>query len=87
MLLMGVVRLEGVRLITMQAIFKTGKQYNADLSASYNIGARYWYSLIVGDKHFSRVFVGKSSNDTLRTPLAWGLSPRLVDTLRNLMVS
>jgi hypothetical protein len=34
----------------MQAIFKTGKQYNADLSASYNIGARYWYSLIVGDK-------------------------------------
>ncbi|MFB2894481.1 IS200/IS605 family accessory protein TnpB-related protein, partial [Aerosakkonemataceae cyanobacterium BLCC-F50] len=62
------------------AVFKNGKQYNADLSASYNIGARYWYSLIVGDKHFSRVFVGKSSNDTLRTPVT-------LDTLRNLMVS
>ncbi|WP_219930047.1 hypothetical protein [Nostoc commune] len=62
------------------AVFKNDKQYNADLSASYNIGARYWYSLIVGDKHFSRVFVGKSSNDTLRTPVT-------LDTLRNLRVS
>ncbi|UKO98129.1 IS200/IS605 family accessory protein TnpB-related protein [Nostoc sp. UHCC 0870] len=70
------------------AVFKNGKQYNADLSASYNIGARYWYSLIVEDKHFSRVYarsagfanVGKSSNDTLRTPVT-------LDTLRNLMVS
>jgi len=24
------------------AVFMTGKTYNADLSASYNIGARYW---------------------------------------------
>ncbi|WP_315790303.1 IS200/IS605 family accessory protein TnpB-related protein [Fischerella sp. JS2] len=62
------------------AVFKNGKQYNADLSAAYNIGARYWYSLIMGDKHFSRVFVGKSSNDTLRTPVT-------LDTLRNLRVS
>ncbi|MCC5667289.1 IS200/IS605 family accessory protein TnpB-related protein [Nostoc sp. CHAB 5784] len=62
------------------AVFQNGKQYNADLSASYNIGARYWYSLIIGDKHFSRVFVGKSSNDTLRTPVTLG-------TLRNLLVS
>jgi len=35
--------------------FTTGKNYNADLNASYNIGARYWYGLIMGDKHFSRV--------------------------------
>lgn len=62
------------------AVFKNGKQYNADLSASYNIGARYWYSLIVGDKHFSRVYVGKSSDGTLRTPVT-------LDTLRNLTVS
>lgn len=62
------------------AVFKNGKNYNCDLSASYNIGARYWYAVILGDKHFSRVFVGKSSNDTLRTPVTLG-------TLRDLMVS
>ncbi len=27
-----------------QATFSTGKQYNCDLSASYNIGSRYWAS-------------------------------------------
>ncbi|HEU0198543.1 MAG TPA: IS200/IS605 family accessory protein TnpB-related protein [Nevskiaceae bacterium] len=30
------------------ATFKTGKHYNADLSASYNIGARYWYQRLTG---------------------------------------
>lgn len=60
------------------ALFKSGKQYNCDLSASYNIGARYWYCLIMGDKQFSRVFVGKSSNDTLRTPIT-------LDSLRSLL--
>ncbi|MEA5504309.1 hypothetical protein VB735_14535 [Halotia wernerae UHCC 0503] len=54
------------------AVFKNGKQYNADLSASYNIGARYWYAVIMGDKTFSRVFVGKSPNGTLRTPVTLG---------------
>jgi putative transposase len=62
------------------AVFRNGKQYNADLSASYNIGARYWYCVLMGDKSFSRVFVGKSSNDTLRAPVT-------LDTLRNLAVS
>lgn len=62
------------------AQFKNGKQYHADLSASYNIGARYWYAVIMGDRHFSRVFEGKSSHDTLRTPVTLG-------TLRDLMVS
>ena len=60
--------------------FTTGKRYNADLSASYNIGARYWYGLINGDKYFSRVYEGKSSHGTSRTPITLG-------TLRNLSVS
>ncbi len=30
------------------ATFKTGKRYNADLNAAYNIGARYWYSKLAG---------------------------------------
>ncbi|MCM0590881.1 MAG: transposase [Gloeotrichia echinulata IR180] len=62
------------------AKFATGKLYNADLSASYNIGARYWYCLIVGDKTFSRVFVSQSSNDTLRTPVT-------LDSLRSITAS
>jgi IS605 OrfB family transposase len=62
------------------AKFKNGKQYHADLNASYNIGARYWYCLFVGDKTFSRVFDSQSSDDTLRTPIVLG-------TLRNLCVS
>jgi IS605 OrfB family transposase len=57
--------------------FTTGKNYNCDLNASYNIAARYWYSLIMGDRHFSRVFEGKSSHDTLRTPVT-------LETLRSL---
>ncbi|NEO80878.1 transposase [Moorena sp. SIO4G3] len=61
------------------AKFKSGKQYHADLNASYNIGARYWYCLIVGDKNFSRVYDSKSSDGTLRTPIVLG-------TLRNLAV-
>ncbi len=60
------------------AKFSTGKQYNADLNAAYNIGARYWYCLIIGDRNFSRVFDSKSSDDILRTPIVLG-------TLRNLI--
>ena len=51
-----------------QAIFPNGKHYNADLSASYNIGARYWYAVLTNSK-FTRVWVGKSSSQTLRTPV------------------
>ncbi|MDV3002593.1 MAG: hypothetical protein N5P05_004248 (plasmid) [Chroococcopsis gigantea SAG 12.99] len=51
-----------------QATFKNGKQYNADLSASYNIAARYWYAILT-DSEFSRVWEGKSSSHTLRTPV------------------
>ncbi len=65
--------------------FPTGKLYHADLSASYNIGARYWYSYILGDKilggnYFSRVYEGKSSHGTLRTPVTLG-------TLRSLLAA
>jgi len=35
------------------ARFASGKQYNADLSASYNIASRYWYCVIMGDTTFS----------------------------------
>ncbi len=61
-------------------VLPNGKQYNADLSASYNIGARYWYSVLVGDKYFSRVFVSQSSTNTLRTPVC-------LETLRSLATS
>lgn len=57
-----------------------GKQYNADLSASYNIGARYWYSVLIGDKYFSRVYESQSSFGTQRTPVTLG-------TLRSLNAS
>jgi putative transposase len=60
-----------------QAIFQNGKRYNADLSASYNIGARYWYAVLTNSK-FTRVWVGRSSSHTLRTPVTlstlWELS-------------
>jgi hypothetical protein len=54
------------------ARFSTGKQYNADLNAAYNIGARYWYCTLMGDKTFSRVYDSKSSDGTLRTPVTLG---------------
>ncbi|MEA5498497.1 transposase [Limnoraphis robusta Tam1] len=60
-----------------QAIFENNLRYNADLSASYNIGARYWYAVLTNSK-FTRVWEGKSSSQTLRTPVTlstlWGLS-------------
>lgn len=60
-----------------QAIFQNGKRYNADLSASYNIGARYWYAVLTNSK-FTRVWEGRSSSQTLRTPVTlstlWELS-------------
>jgi putative transposase len=62
------------------ARFSTGKLYNADLNAAYNIGARYWYCTLMGDKTFSRVYDSKSSDGTLRTPVTLG-------TLRQLAVA
>ncbi len=52
--------------------FKTGKRYHSDLNASYNIAARYWYAVIMGDNSYSRVFEGKSSLGTQRTPVTLG---------------
>ncbi len=52
--------------------FSSGKRYHSDLNASYNIAARYWYAVIMGDETFSRVFEGKSSHGTQRTPVTLG---------------
>jgi IS605 OrfB family transposase len=51
-----------------QATFPNGKQYNADLSASYNIAARYWYAVLTNSE-FTRVWEGGNSSHTLRTPV------------------
>ena len=51
------------------ALFKSGKQYNCDLSASYNIGARFIYKLMGGnspeDEHGKRPYSSPRSRDTL----------------------
>ena len=67
--------------------FKTGKRYNADLSASYNIGARYWYSLLLGDKYFSRVYEDESFHGTSRTPITLGTlrSQRAVQRMNRIL--
>ncbi len=62
-----------------QATFANGKQYNADLSASYNIGARYWYAVLSNSK-FTRVWEGKSSSHTLRTPVTLSSLWRLIES-------
>ncbi|KYC39914.1 transposase [Scytonema hofmannii PCC 7110] len=54
------------------AKFPSGKFYNADLSASYNIAARYWYCVLIGDSTFSRVFVDRNSTNKSRTPITLG---------------
>lgn len=60
------------------ATFTNGKIYNCDLSASYNIAARYWYSEIVGDKFFTRVYQANAPDTTPRIPVTlaslWALS-------------
>lgn len=72
------------------ATFSTGKQYNCDLSASYNIGARYWASTnkkLVRRNDFESD-VGKSSRTEPRTrvslsslwpnpPKTWSKMPHL----------
>ncbi len=66
------------------AVFKSGKKYACDLSAAYNIAARYWYKVITKSQH-DRVWeispiavesrktktakLGKSSQHTLRLPV------------------
>lgn len=51
------------------ATFTTGKQYNCDLSASYNIGARYWaMKLKLIHCKDGQVVSGKSSDTTPRIP-------------------
>lgn len=60
-----------------QAIFSSGKKYNCDLSASYNIGARFIYKLCGGNS--PEDLQGKSSCKSLRSPVTlsilWRLPP------------
>ena len=52
-----------------EATFASGKQYNADLSASYNIAARYIaYKLKLTRRNDGRLSGGKSSSDKQRMP-------------------
>jgi hypothetical protein len=48
------------------ATFASGKKYNADLSASYNIGARYWLKLVRRNRNESGM--GKSTQPEQRMP-------------------
>ncbi|MEO1402801.1 MAG: IS200/IS605 family accessory protein TnpB-related protein [Cyanobacteria bacterium J06635_1] len=52
------------------AVFANGKQYNCDLSASYNIAARYWaYKLKLTRRKDGQVAKGRSSRATPRMPV------------------
>jgi IS605 OrfB family transposase len=52
------------------ATFSSGKQYNCDLSASYNIGARYWAKkLKLTRRNDGQLDDGKSSSSKRRTPV------------------
>ncbi|HSH84797.1 MAG TPA: transposase, partial [Guyparkeria sp.] len=52
------------------ATFQNGKQYNADLNASYNIGARYWaWKHKLTRRKDGQLSVGKSSPDKPRMPV------------------
>lgn len=52
------------------ATFSTGKQYNCDLNASYNIGARYWaMKLKLTDRKGQQSAQGKSSCAEPRIPV------------------
>ena len=59
------------------AVFSSGKQYNCDLSASYNIGARFIYKLCGGNS--PEDLQGKSSCKSLRSSVTlsvlWRLAP------------
>jgi len=50
------------------ATFSNGKQYNADLNASYNIGARFWFRKLNG-RNDREADQDKSSQSAHRTPV------------------
>jgi IS605 OrfB family transposase len=52
------------------ATFQTGKQFNADLNGSYNIGGRYWgYKLKLAYRNGCQLSSSKSSGDKQRMPV------------------
>lgn len=65
------------------ATFQTGKRYNCDLSASYNIAARYWaHKLKLTRRKDGRLLDGKSTFNKQRMPatlsLLWKPSSSIV---------
>lgn len=50
------------------AVFRNGKRYHADLNASYNIGARYWFKQLGGGNN-PECEAGKSLASQQRTPV------------------
>ena len=63
------------------ATFSTGKQYNCDLNASYNIGARYWAMVLkLTHRKDEQAASGKSSCAAPRIPVTlsslWGTQSR-----------
>lgn len=63
------------------AKFKSGKQYNCDLSAAYNIAARFWIKQKPTWRNRSGSALGKSSQTETRMPdllcSLWSQMPRL----------
>ncbi len=63
------------------ATFRTGKKYNCDLNASYNIGARYWAMVLkLTHRKDEQAAQGKSSCAAPRIPVTlstlWGTQSR-----------
>lgn len=68
------------------ATFSNGKRYNCDLSASYNIAARYWaFKLKLAYSNGRQSFPGKSSGNEPRMPVClstlWRREPDAATTL------
>jgi IS605 OrfB family transposase len=51
-----------------KCMFATGKEYNSDLSASYNIGARYWAQRL-GCGNSTETLSGRSTRNVPRMPV------------------
>lgn len=65
------------------ATFQNGKRYNADLSASYNIAARYWtYKLKLAYRNGRQLLSSESSGSKSRMPITlshlWDLDATLL---------
>ena len=62
-----------------QAVFPSGKRYNADLAASYNIAAKFWHKKLAGGND-PKLSSGESSRGKPRMPVTLSVLWRVVDT-------